>query len=192
MSLLKNLEINPRTGKTKYYDKSNSPEIQKERNKKSNPKNNPRRMWVNGKHISVHHPLHKPGSYKSFDAAMFASITKDKQITEGNLYLITNPHFASLGWYKIGKAVDVEDRLTSYQTGTPLRDYYIIAHVAVSEYSKAEKEAKDMAHKVSNLHKKDANGEWFDAELEDLLSIINTVGVKYNKTKELSHAETGT
>jgi hypothetical protein len=182
LTLLKNVEVNPRTGKRKYSDPNNSPEIQKERNSKSNPINNIRRMYVDGNHISVHHPLYKPGRYKSFNEAMFASITKDKQITEGNLYLITNPYFASLGWYKLGKAVEVDDRCNSYQTGTPFRDYYIIAHVSVTEYSKAETEAKDMAHKISKTHDKDANGEWFDAELKDLLSIINTIGDKYNKT----------
>ena len=182
MTLLKDVKVNPRTGKIKYYVEGNSPEIQKERNKKSNPKNNKRRMFVDGNHISIKHPLHKPGRYKSFDDAMFASITKDKQITDGNLYLITNPYFASLGWYKLGKAVEVDDRCNSYQTGTPFRDYYVIAHVFVNEYSKAEAEAKDMAHKVSKTHDKDANGEWFDAELKDLLSIINTIGDKYNKT----------
>jgi len=161
-------------------------------NDKHSPLNNPRRMYVNGKYISRKHPLYKPGTYKSFDEAMFASITKDKKITDGHIYLISNPHFSSLGWYKIGKAVDVEDRCDSYQTSTPFRDFYIIDYVSVNEYSKAEKEAKDMAHRVSNLHNKDTNGEWFDAKLEDLLSIINTVGAKYNKRKELSHAKTGT
>ena len=80
-------EINPRTGKPYYYQKGNSAEIQRKRNKKSNPN----RMYVDGKYIKDSHPLHKPGKYSSFGDAAFTALQKDKQVKEGYIYVITNP-----------------------------------------------------------------------------------------------------
>lgn len=42
-------------------------------------------------------------------------------IKAGYVYAITNPAWP--GYYKIGSAIDVNDRLNSYQTSSPLRDY---------------------------------------------------------------------
>ena len=51
-------EINPRTGKPYYYQKGNDPETQRKRNNKSNPKHNPKRMWVDGKYIPNNQLVH--------------------------------------------------------------------------------------------------------------------------------------
>lgn len=171
----------------------------RKRMKKTYPRNNKLRMWVDGNYISRKHPLYKPGRYKTFNDAAFSALRKDKEITEGFIYLITNPYFAEKGWYKLGKAVDVVERCNSYQTSSPFRDYYIVAQAAVDQYSKAEAEAKSLAHKVSKTHTIDNNGEWFDADLGDLLVIMDKVGTKYKKDKPVkyykdlfAYAETGT
>jgi len=69
---------------------------------------NTTRMFVNGKYIPKSNPLHKPGRYKSLDDAW--SHQKIEQTREGEIYAITNT--AWINWYKIGKAVNAEDRLT--------------------------------------------------------------------------------
>ncbi len=53
MALLKELSVNPRTGKPKYYQEGNTSDIQKDRNNKSNPRNNPQRMFENGKYFVI-------------------------------------------------------------------------------------------------------------------------------------------
>ena len=78
------------------------------------------RMYVNGKHISKHHPLYKSGRYKGFTDAAFSSLSNYEIAQEGEVYIIYNPSFPS--WIKVGMAVDSEDRLKQYQTGSPYRD----------------------------------------------------------------------
>jgi len=114
-------EINPRTGKEYYYQKGNDSETQRKRNNKSNPRQNPKRMFVDGKYVSNNHPLHKSGNYKSFGDAAFSALQKDVQVKEGYVYVITNPAWPD--WVKIGMAIDAEDRLNGYQTSSPMRDY---------------------------------------------------------------------
>ena len=78
-------------------------------------------MYVNGKHVSVKHPLHKAGRYKTFEGAAFASLEGYDTTTEGYVYIINNPCWD--GWVKVGMAIDAEDRCKQYQTSSPYRDY---------------------------------------------------------------------
>jgi len=123
-------------------------------NKKRNDRNNPKQMHVNGKYISVKHPLHKPGRYKSFGDAAFESLSNYKTAKEGQVYIMISPSYKH--WVKIGMAVDAEDRLKQFQTGSPYRDYKLVYTKDVEDRREAEK----IAHKICEefcIRK----GEWF-------------------------------
>ena len=167
MPLLKDLDINPRTGRRKYYDKGNSPEIQKERNKKSNPKHNPLSMYVNGKYISRKHPLYKPGNYKTFNDAAFEGTYKIDSIKEGYVYVITNPAWPE--WVKIGMAIDADDRCNGYQTSSPFRDYVLEHMIVTKDRRKAEAQAHFAAGKLASSK----NGEWFKLSVEEAKKILD-------------------
>jgi len=177
MTLLKNLEVNPRTGKNKYYDPNNSYEIQKERNIKSNAK----RMYVNGKYIEETHPLHKPGNYKTFNDAAFAGTYKLDSIKEGYVYAITNPAWP--GWVKIGMAIDADDRCNGYQTSSPFRDYVLEHMIVTKNRRRTEAEAHKAASKLSTSR----NGEWFKLGVEEAKKVLDscsTTDKPVSKTKE--------
>ena len=177
MTLLKNLEVNPRTGKNKYYDPNNSYEIQKERNIKSNAK----RMYVNGKYIEETHPLHKPGRYKTFNDAAFAGTYKIDSIKEGYVYAITNPAWS--GWVKIGMAIDADDRCNGYQTSSPFRDYVLEHMIVTKNRRKTEAEAHKAASKLSTS----SNGEWFELGVEEAKKVLDNCSITdkpVSKTKE--------
>ena len=177
MTLLKNLEVNPRTGKNKYYDPNNSYEIQKERNIKSNAK----RMYVNGKYIEETHPLHKPGRYKTFNDAAFAGTYKIDSIKEGYVYAITNPAWS--GWVKIGMAIDADDRCNGYQTSSPFRDY-VLEHIIVT---KNRRKTEAEAHKAASKLATSRNGEWFNLGVEEAKKVLDncsTTDEPVSKTKE--------
>jgi len=135
---------------------------------------NKNRMWVNGKYISHSHPLHKAGRYKSFDAAAFAALEKDVKQKSGYVYAIRNPAWPE--WVKIGKAVDAEDRLSSYQTSSPMRDYKLIHSVRFEDRNKAETKAhKIAATKASLAWDKSSNGEWFCMTDDQAIDTIKDV-----------------
>ena len=157
-------EINPRTGKPYYYQEGNSAEIQRERNKKSNPN----RMYVDGKYIKDSHPLHKPGKYTSFGDAAFTALQKDKQVKEGYVYVITNPAWPE--WVKIGMAIDAEDRLNGYQTSSPMRDYQLVHAIPTPDRSRAER----VAHKAAALCG-ERQGEWFKIATEEAVTILQHI-----------------
>ena len=179
MLSLKDLDINPRTGRKKYYKNGNSPEIQKERNKRSNPKNNPKnnpmRMYVNGKYISKSHPLYKAGCYKTFSDAAFDGTYKLDSIKEGYVYAITNPAWPE--WVKIGMAIDADDRCNGYQTSSPFRDYKLEHTVVTNNRRKAEAEAHREASKIAE----EQRGEWFKISIEQAKDILNKLSVSLEK-----------
>jgi hypothetical protein len=116
---------------------------------------NDNQMYVNGKYISVSHPLHKPGRYKTFTDAAFDSLAKYELSREGQVYIITNPNFPE--WVKVGMAVDSEDRLNGYQTSSPFRDYALFACWSVTDRRSAESEAHSLLDKTY-----ERRGEWFN------------------------------
>jgi hypothetical protein len=97
-----------------------------------------------------------------------------KSIRPGFVYAITNPAWPDC--IKIGSAIDVYDRLNSYQTSSPNRDYKLETYVFVDDRLSYEKQ----------LHEKyNAEGEWirtnvvpvefkqmFDARRDKLSEII--------------------
>ena len=112
------------------------------------------RMFVGGKHIPKTHPLHKPGRYKSFEHAAFESLGNYKGIVEGQVYILYSPAYPS--WCKIGMAVDARDRLKNFQTGTPYRDYILVASYDVPDRREAEKEAHKLLRETHA-----SKNEWF-------------------------------
>ena len=161
-------KINPRTNKPYYY--KDDPVKHKARREYNNPK----RMFVDGKYIPMTHPLHKSGRYTGFTDAAFSSLENYEQSLEGEVYIIYNPSFPS--WIKVGMAVDSEDRLKQYQTGSPHRDYSVYASYSTNNRREAEAEAHRILEK--NHERK---GEWFVCST----IVAKTILDKYFKGKQL-------
>ena len=124
---------------------------------KDNPdsvrKRDANRMYVNGKEISKKHPLHRPGRYKALDDAW--SHEKIESTIEGDVYAIVNPAWE--GWVKIGKASFADDRLNTYQTSSPYRDYNILARIHTDNRHKKEL----VMHRIFEDNAEARRGEWF-------------------------------
>lgn len=113
------------------------------------------RMYVNGRYIPKTHPLYKPGKYKSFDEAAFASLQNYSNTKEGYVYVLTNPAWPD--WVKVGMAIDAEDRCNSYQTSSPFRDYQLHYQVHSDDRRDLERQVHEA---VSEIAESQAN-EWF-------------------------------
>ena len=90
---------------------------------------------------------------------------------DGYVYVISNP--AWRGWYKVGMAVDSQDRCGSYQTSSPHRDY----RLEYSKYFLNRKVAEEIAHDVISDISLDRNGEWFRVSVNKIRKIIK--GIDY-------------
>ena len=126
---------------------------------------NARRMWVNGKYIPRSHPLWKAGRFKSLDDAW--SHEQIERTNEGEVYVIVNPAF--MGWVKIGKAVNADDRCNKYQTSSPFRDYEIIARIGTD--NRHEKEGE--MHRIFEHFAEERKGEWFKIDKVTAIKIFN-------------------
>ena len=137
--------------------------------KHNNTKSNPNRMYVNGKHVSVKHPLHKAGNYKTFEGAAFAALEGYTSTTEGYVYIINNPCWD--GWIKVGMAIDAEDRCKQYQTSSPFRDFKL----CYSKHFEDRKAAEQSAHdKLNNISIK-REGEWFKVSVDEATKLIQAL-----------------
>ena len=121
---------------------------------KNSRKSNKTMMYVNGKYISKKHPLHKPGRYKSFGDAAFESLDNYKTAKQGQVYILYSPAYPS--WVKIGMAIDAEDRLKQFQTGSPYRDYILIKAYDTKDRRRAESEIHELLRKTHG-----SKNEWF-------------------------------
>ena len=146
----------------KYY--KDNPEVKR--------RENDLQMYVNGKYISKHHPLHKPGRYKNFEQAAFSSLEKYDSSVEGQVYAITNPNFPD--WVKIGMAIDAEDRLNNYQTSSPFRDYVLQYKYDVNNRRKAESQAHTELQKSY-----ERKGEWFKCTPEQARVVVSSTAEEY-------------
>jgi len=129
-------------------------------------KRNTDRMYVNGKYIPHSHPLHKPGNYKTFEGAAFSALEGYNKSTDGHVYIISNPCWD--GWFKVGMAVDPEDRCNSYQTSSPFRDYKL----CYNKYFKDRRSAEQMAHKKLKKSSLKYKGEWFKVSIKEAIKTI--------------------
>lgn len=126
------------------------------------------RMFVNGKEVSKKHPLYKPGRYKTLDDA-WSHCEIDDRSREGEVYIIRN--MAWENWYKVGKAVNAEDRLNGYQTSSPFRDYVL----CYSEHFDDRHQAESEIHRMLEKHPQclDRKGEWFKTYVPVIQEVMN-------------------
>jgi hypothetical protein len=144
--------------------------------KENNQSSNPDRMFINGKYIPKTHPLHKAGNYKSFGDLAFGSLNNYKQIKEGYVYAISNSAWPD--WIKIGMAIDAEDRLSSYQTSSPMRNYRLVHSVYCKDRSESERSAHILAARKANTPwSKQDNGEWFNITESEAVDILKEIAV---------------
>ena len=127
------------------------------------------RMYVNGKYIPFSHPLHKPGKYKTFESAAFASLEGYANTTEGYVYIINNPCWK--GWVKVGMAIDAEDRCKQYQTSSPFRDYKLCYLKHFEDRKTAEQSAHKELKKITDTY----NGEWFKTSVKEAKKTIEAL-----------------
>ncbi len=135
---------------------------------------NSKRMFVDGKYIPQSHPLWKSGRYKSFNDAAFSSLKNYPKSTIGCVYAIKNPAWPD--WVKIGKAVDAEDRLSSYQTSDPYRSYILHHHIDVPNRHDTELKV----HRELELVCDDRKNEWFKINLDGAVDVLNKHYIKVN------------
>ena len=88
---------------------------------------------------------------------------------DGYVYIISNPLWC--GWYKIGMAIDAEDRLNSYQTSSPFRDYVL----DYSKYFSNRRNAEAIAHRNIGKVAEIVKGEWFYVYKKTAIDIIEEI-----------------
>jgi ubiquitin C-terminal hydrolase len=87
------------------------------------------------------------------------------------IYVISHPKFK--GWVKIGRAIDVNKRLDSYQTGCPNREYKLEYHILVDDPFLYE-------YYFSSVKK--SNGyEWFNIEIAEAIHTIEDLNNEKHK-----------
>jgi len=122
------------------------------------------RMFVNGKEIPKSNPLFKAGRWKTW--LHVHTLEKLEREASGYVYVIVNN--AWRGWVKLGCAVDVDDRLNSYQTYSPFRDYRVIAQIACDQRYKKEKEMQRVFSKVAS----EKENEWFKIDEAEAIKLL--------------------
>ena len=88
---------------------------------------------------------------------------------DGYVYIISNPIWCGL--YKIGMAIDAEDRLNSYQTSSPFRDYVL----DYSKYFSNRRNAEAIAHRNIEKVADKRQGEWFNVSKATAINIIEEI-----------------
>ena len=107
------------------------------------------------------------------DIAAFAGMAEDG-VQAGSVYVITNKAWPE--WVKIGRAIDANDRLRSYQTGSPLRDYWIVYSRRFDDVNAAERKAHLIAARITDTPwNKVDNGEWFKLTEQQAIDVLKEV-----------------
>lgn len=83
------------------------------------------------------------------------------------VYIISNPAWP--GWYKVGVASNWKNRLGSYQTSSPFRDYKL-------EYGITTEDWKEVERTMHNRYPGDH--EWVQADLEALKESLKSITQK--------------
>ncbi len=100
---------------------------------------------------------------------------KYNSVKQGHVYIVSNPAWE--GWYKVGMAVDADDRCRSYQTSSPMRDFKL-------EYFKFfddRRNAENIAHLKLSTTDYEKRGEWFNAPLNKIVSVIKNIQEESNE-----------
>lgn len=90
-----------------------------------------------GKEYSKYTILYRRDAGKSFLNLKISRGLKPKEIKEGFVYIISNPAWPD--YTKIGVSVNINKRLSTYQTGDPLRQYKIDGYEFLSDRKYIEK-----------------------------------------------------
>jgi hypothetical protein len=100
-------------------------------------------------------------------AKLFSWKTQEvyNQVKEGYVYVMTNPAWPD--WVKVGMAVDAKDRLNSYQTSCPFRDYMLYYSYKAKDRRKAEFEAHSKLDEKFERRK-----EWFRCTPEEAIEVL--------------------
>ena len=88
----------------------------------------------------------------------------------GYVYILTNPSW--VGWVKIGRATNIDNRLRSYNTSSPYRDYKIVYYKKINNPSIIENYFND---KYGNH-----NNEWFNISIANAIETIEECREYYN------------
>lgn len=102
-----------------------------------------------------------------------------KGLRSGYVYAIHNPAWEN--YIKVGCAIDVYDRLNTYQTSSPLRDFRIIEYVFVEDRLKVE----------SEIHSQfESKGEWVIASEDEIKTKLRSYkNYPDNKIREFCFRE---
>ena len=91
---------------------------------------------------------------------------------EGYIYILTNPAWQD--WVKVGMAVDPEDRCSTFQIGSPFRDYDIF----FTKFFKDKQKAESNLHKLLKKEAEQFNGEWFKIDKNETKRLIENYETK--------------
>lgn len=165
----------------------------KEHNDKKNPRTNKLRCFAGPLYIKKSNPFFVPGKRFKSLYDMYAYWTKksgvdftylaeqeEAKITKGYVYVIYNPAWD--GWYKVGKAEDIEARLRGYQTGDPHRSYKVCYELEFDNCHDAERVIHNLLQEDDKVLKKN---EWVMASFDRIRNIINEV--KRNERASSGH-----
>lgn len=84
-----------------------------------------------------------------------ASRQSYNKVKDGYVYAIVNPAWPK--WVKVGMAIDVEDRCSSYQTSSPYRDYEVLFSYHCVNRRREEQKLHDAIGAIAE----EVKGEWF-------------------------------
>jgi len=85
----------------------------------------------------------------------------------GYIYVITNDAFE--GYVKIGVTKNIKNRLRSYQTSSPHRNYKVEHYIFHEDCYFAEQEI----HEMMNYFALDKKNEWFKIDLQMAIDRVN-------------------
>lgn len=154
-------------------------ECKREINKRLNSIHNPLQMRVEGKYVKKSHPLHIAGFiakswvevYKAHNLPIpFEHEDTDTVSKSGYVYIIYNKAWD--GWYKVGKADDVEKRLRNYQTCDPHRAYKVCYEMYFEDCKTAEDTVLQLLQDDVKVIKQN---EWVVTSIDKIIRIINEV-----------------
>lgn len=155
---------------SEFGTKARAPDGHQEWCLECNRKNNrTQRMFVNGVYVPKTHPLWKPGRYSMLDGEFFLKAKiEEEATTEGYVYIISNPAWPEQ--VKVGMAQKVEERLATFQTYSPHRDYEVYHTFFSKDYAKAEKKAHKALAKFY-----DKRSEWFQCKPDEAKRILERI-----------------
>ena len=88
----------------------------------------------------------------------------------GFIYVVVNPAWE--GWVKVGRAVDVDARVKSYNTSSPFRDYEAVYYTSI--------ENPVLIERYFTENYGSENNEWFNLTIECAIDIIEKLKNEYH------------